>query len=378
MDNLNTILSVRLSMQEFENIPIPFQNYRVDSGRVTFRIEGEFEVDLTVADEDFDSSFWFIDFRLLLRPAPSELPAYIREFLEQAVNEALRNEGLQGCYRILHEFVLTLKITEVHRQAIALTRARWADALKVERLHRAMSFQYWTKRYPPNGPQSWVIIGVRSGDEETEPQGTPSASSLCIRWFRDNKEVKDVELPFDFDNISLETLLTSIVSRHIEHYLKTLQAKFLSKPRFSQKHSRLVLDISKDDPAKSTLTLQAFDDKNIVVSVDPITGNFLLKPTLPFMFEGQKRLNSIVNLAEEVPLTLEKLRWLYTTQELHRCRADGWSVARAPTRIDELKGRIQTRELFQAVWLRHRRLAPELFIVVVLSLDGDKVFLTQL
>ncbi len=114
------MLSVRLTLDEYDKIPFQFRDYSISSGRVTFKVEGEFEVDLTIADEDFEKQFWFIDFRFLFQPAPAELSDRVRQFIEKKVNDALATDGLAGCYRFLHEFVLTHKISEFYRQALDL------------------------------------------------------------------------------------------------------------------------------------------------------------------------------------------------------------------------------------------------------------------
>jgi mediator of RNA polymerase II transcription subunit 14 len=371
---------VRLSLEEFDKMPLPFRQYTVHSGRATFKVEGEFEVDLTVADEDFESQFWFIDFRILFTPAPEEVPEYIRNFLEGKVNGALKDGGLASCYTLLHEFILTLKITEMYDQALAMSRGRWIETLKVERLNRYMSFQYWANRYPTAGPQSWVIVGTKSGDEDSPLREFRSPSSIYLRWFRDAKEVKDFDIPFDVEHISVEDLLKVVVARHVEHTLTSIRDKLLSKPRFANKQASLTLRVSKEDSTKTSLTLPLFDDKTISVSIDPTAGYFLLSPPSPIMQEAQRKLNATLNLPDEIPAVLEKLRCTLTAQEInHRSRTSGWSLSRSPIPNDRLKEMISpsSREPYQATWLRHRRLPAEFHVMLSMSLAGDRWWLIQ-
>lgn len=167
LENLNTLLSIRLNLNEYDNIPISFKNYVINSGRVTFKVPGEFELDLTIADEAPESQFWFIDFRFLFSPAVQEIPYALRFHIESRVNSVLLAEGLSGCYRVLHEITLTHKISEFRRQAFDLSRSKWIDGLKVEALNRSLSIQYWLDRYTKGGPKSWIIIGVHSGGGRT-------------------------------------------------------------------------------------------------------------------------------------------------------------------------------------------------------------------
>ena len=110
---------MRLNLQEYDNIPPPFRDYTIKSGRVTFNVPGEFEIDLTIADEDPEKQFWFIDFRFLFSPSVLELPSHLRFYIESKVNAVLLADGLPGCYKLLHEIVLTHKISEFKRQHLS-------------------------------------------------------------------------------------------------------------------------------------------------------------------------------------------------------------------------------------------------------------------
>jgi len=379
----NTMLSVRLSFDEYEKIPFAFRNYRIASGRVTFEVEGEFEVDLTIGDEDFEKQFWFIDARLLFTPAPKELPEPLRMALEAKVNGVLAADGLSGCYRYLHEFVLTQKITEFCRQAVDLSRARWIDTLKVERLNRAMSIQYWVNRPHSQGSKSWIILGVSSDNGSDRLSDPKSPSHLTLRWFRDNKEVKDFDITFDVNAISAEDLLTSVIARHVEFLLGSIYSKLLTKPRFAQRHARLALEVSEDEPSGSSLRVQLFDTENATIRVDSMTGSFTMLPAAPHIVEGQKRLNSSLNPAEEGPAALEWLRSYYTAKDINsRAGSIGWSMTRAPITPDELKHMVQSvtqsRESYHPIWLRRVGWAPQWFVIMTMGLGGDQWWLVEM
>lgn len=385
IDNINTVLTVRLSFDEHEKIPSAFRNYTVSSGRVTFRVEGEFEVDLTIGDEDPEKQFWFIDFRYLFTPAPTELSEPLRMGLETKVNLVLSTDGLAGCYKFLHEFVLTQKITEFWRQAIDLSRGRWIDTLSVERLNRAMAIQYWVNRPHSQGSKSWIILGVNANNG---PDGLPDPkkpSCLSLRWFRDNKEVKDFDIEFDVKSICTEDLLTAVVARHVEYLLDTIYSKLMTKPRFAQRQARLSLDISQEEPSDSALSMQLFDRETVTVKVDGMTGTFSMLPQKPRILDGLRKLNSSPNPVEDGPIMLEQLRWWYAMYDLsNRAKSIGWVVigSRGPINTEELKPMVQSgsqsRELFQAIWLRKNGWAPPWFMVMTMSLGGDQWWLVEL
>ena len=384
LEEINTMLSVRLSYDEYDRIPTPFRDYTISDGRVTFRVEGEFEVDLTIGDEDFEKQFWFIDFRFLFSPAPAEVSDRVRGFLEAKVNQILGTDGLLGCYKYLHGFVLTQKITEFCRQAFELGKGRWIDTLKVERLNRAMSIQYWLNRPHSQSTKSWIILGVRSGDDLDGVPDLNSTSRIFLRWFRDGKEVKEFDIPFDVNTISTQNLLTTVIARHVEHILTTMCNKLLSKPRFIQREARLDLEISKEEPQKSSLTIQLFGQEQATVRLEAMTGVFIIFPQTPIIFEGQRKFNSSKNPAEEGPVALEHLRHVYTMKNLHsRSKSIGWSMLRSQVPLDELKqivysGSPPSREPFQSVWMRKVGWSEEWAVIMSMSLGGDQWFLVQL
>ncbi len=379
------MLSVRLTLDEYDKIPFQFRNYRIGSGRVTFVVKDEFEVDLTIADEDFEKQFWFIDLRFLFGPAPTELSDRLRQFIEAKVNDTLGTDGLIGCYKYLHEFVLTHKISEFHRQAVEMSRNNWVGTLKVERLNRAMSIQYWTNKSlaapGQRAPGSWIIIGVNSGNTPDQPVDPKSTSSLTLRWFRDNKEVQDLDIPLNIEEISAEKLLKTVIARHVEYILASIYAKLLSKPRFAARHASLRLDISKSEPVNSTLSMQLVDRKHVDVRVAPITGTFELSPQSTVMIGGARRFDASPNPAEDGAALLEQLRGLYETQEFNRhAKSTGWAVSRPPIKSDELRQSIKAtpQDQYQPVWFKRPAWNINWYVLATLSLEGDRWWLIEM
>ncbi|KAK2030697.1 mediator complex subunit MED14 [Colletotrichum zoysiae] len=379
IDDLNTMLSLRLNLDDYDKIPHQFKNYTIHSGRVTFKVNGEFEVDLTIADEDFTKQFWFIDFRFAFSPSSSKLSDALVSYLELKVNEILGQDGLEGCYRFLHEFVLTHKINELRRQALELSRSTWTGTLIVEPLNRALALQYWTARYGPNGPKSWVMVAVNSA-KKTNGQTDPKHSSrLVARWYRDNKEVRDVFLPFDVDNLCAEDLLKTAVARHVEHILSCIHTKLLSYPRFVKKESSMTLKVSRTQPMESSLSMQLGSRDNVTLIIQPVTGFAAIKPHTKYSLNGETRLNyGGKDPAEDGVTCLENIRWGYVIEEFNRRgRSVGWRVCKSPIGNEDIKQIIRTREAFQTIFLQRRGLGQEWFVMVSLSLSGDEWWLLE-
>ncbi|KAK6452729.1 hypothetical protein FP744_10008980 [Trichoderma asperellum] len=376
--DLDTLLSLRLNLDDFDKIPYQFQNYTIGSGRVTFKVAGEFEVDLTIADEDFEKQFWFIDFRFAFRPATLSLPDTLRTFLENCVNEALAKDGLAGCYQFLHEFVLTAKINELKRQALQLNRTSWSGTLAVEPLNRALAIQYWTSRSTATGVKNWIIVAVSSG---RKPGGRPdpkATSSLVVKWYRDNKEVKDVEIKVDVENLSAESLLNDIVGRHIEFILSSIHSRLLATPRFKNRDTGVMLNISRVDPVASCLALQVGYGGTVSLLVEPISGAFAMKPHSKFSMQPELQLNNSKNPLDDGVNFLEHLRCAIIEDELGRMgTARGWSVRKAPVNVDELRSITKMRKWSRTLWIQHGGWGSSWFVVVILSLDGDEWWLLE-
>ncbi|KAK6088303.1 Mediator of RNA polymerase II transcription subunit 14 [Seiridium cupressi] len=380
IEELNTLLSLRLNLEEHDKIPHQFRDYTIESGRVTFQVKGEFEVDLTIADEDFEQQFWFLDFRFAFTPAPAELTETLRVFLEARVNEALEKEGLRGCYGFLHEFVLTHKISEYVRQGHELARGSWVDTLNIERLNRSMAIQYWTKRYSPESPKSWLIVGVHSGKRTgATVADSDSTSYLALRWFRDNKEIKGANIAIDDSDVSTEALLKKVIARHVEHILSTIHGKLQSKGRFLKREAALALNTSTDEPIESSLQVQLGQSESINIRIAPTTGFFSMTPSRVSSLKGEARLNNQPkDPTEESLLALENVRYGWAAEEMNRKgKSMGWGMCRSPVKVEELRPILQTKESFQQLWFKRKGWPAQWFLMTSLSLAGDRWWLIE-
>jgi mediator of RNA polymerase II transcription subunit 14 len=381
LNELDVTIHMRLQLHEYEHIPQPWKEYEVGNGRVTFTVPGEYEVDLTISEEEFENNqFWFLDYRQTFVPTPPELSDRARKFIEDHVNTILKDEGLPGCYKYLHELTLTTKISELAHQAAALSQTGlWIDTLKVERLNRCLSIQYWAQRSRSKEPASWILIGVHSArpSEGFHDPGTPSR--LMLQWFRDGKEVKGVDIPFDVDTISVENLLTAVISRHVEHILSSIYNTLKSKPRYAQKKGNLELQISEQPHANSSLSMQLLGERNAVLHIGTWMGNLYFSEPSPLVaHEWKQRFNSLRSPVDEGPGALEQFRWSYTARCLRMLpKSAQWAILpQAPIPLDEVKRAVNmhappSREAAHMVWVRHTHWHPHWYAMMSLSLGGD-------
>lgn len=391
VNELDVLLSIRLNLDDYDKIPPQFKNYSIANGRATFKVKGEFEVDLTIADDDFEKQWWLLDFRFTFSPSPQELTEKLRQFVEQKVNDLLETDGLKGCYEFLHEFVLTHKINELKRQALALSHGLWIDNISIEPLNRALSIQYWTNRLAGTGQnsasnkgsaKSWVIIGVNSGRSPAPnaPLGSPLTSYLSLRWFRDGKEVTDEKLPLDSDTISAEALLKQIIGLHVKHILSSIHAKLLSKPRYANRQASVSLDLNKEEPSESSLAVQITHSETLMLRINTVTGSFFLQPTKSIISRRENQLNLRgKDSIEDGFIEIENIRLASQFDELiRRGRGMGWLMRKRPVQMDEVKKLYPSREQYQAVWLKLEGWGPAWYVVVCLGLAGDSWWVVEM
>lgn len=391
LEKLNTLLSARLNLDDYDSIPLQFKEFTIKSGRATFRVEGEFELDVTIADEDPQSQYWFIDFRFLFWPSASLLTPRVRAFIETRVNEILLRDGLSGCYKFLHEMILTYKISEFKRQAIDLGRGKWVETLKVEGLNRALSVQYWLDRYNGMGTKSWIILGVHSGKRGDGRPDVKSTSRLFLRWFRDHKEVKDTEISFDMVNISTEALLKVVIAKHISHILTAMSDKLSAHPLYAKHELGWELVTSSDDPSKPELKIELTNEKRFSVKIDPISGRFVLSPSTLLVHKWESAMNTpsrdpkdstgkrMEDAVDKGVRILENLRYTFIQDDIvTRGMSLGWRRLPDPG--------IKRNVLFEAIpkntqmymWLRRPRWVEDWYLLVCSSMSGVNWFLIKL
>ncbi|KAJ5102856.1 hypothetical protein N7532_003385 [Penicillium argentinense] len=264
LHKINRIISVRLVLHD--EVPRSLRNYRVHDGRVTFTVPGEFELDLSVAEEAKSSQFFFVDIRFLFSPSSPIPKGRIFNQLDAKINDVLRNEGLVGCFDFLHGLVLTNKISILHRQAVDLVRGAWSNVLHIELLHRILVVQYWPTR---TSQKSWLEIGVQRGKNSYRDD---RVSYLGLRWIRDGEKVSSEGINFDPTVLSLECILRSAIALHASHILT--QSFFTLKKNllFARSELSLRAHLSPMEPGDCYLDVQLTRSRSLKVSVEPSTG----------------------------------------------------------------------------------------------------------
>ena len=302
--DLNMVLHVRLNLDE--NLPPYLQNYTIANGKVTFYVENEFELDLALADENPSSQFWFQDLRLLCLSTADIPSGHASASIQQRVDAALATHGLAGCFEVLHEFVLTLKITTMRQQVLSLSRSQWAGCLRVEQLNRSLVLQYWAKR---NGKRSWIQIGVRREQPGSHVEWDGYwPSSLSIKWVKEGKEVTDFELPAGTMQLSAEQILNSVMAQHISDLLSsTIDILERSNSDLTSLYASPLLAKSSTEPLQCSLRFPGRSGAFRSMLMEPINGRYVLRPATGTSTDFEKELNSVSELSTRFATTLH--RW---------------------------------------------------------------------
>ncbi|QIX00512.1 hypothetical protein AMS68_006029 [Peltaster fructicola] len=308
-------------------LPYYMSEYTIANGRVTWRTPGEFEVDLACVDEDPAKSPWyFVDLRFLFCPTPV-ISDDARPHLEAQINAATAAKGLQGCYDFCHNYVLDYRIAEMESQAYALLRDRWFDALRIERLRRVLTVQYWTNR---GGHKSWVELGVHSGKGQHGSHQPVTPVNFC-RWFLDGKLAEYVNVGDDWTTLDLERLLIDVQRRHSAQDLKNLEQGLRAR-KISPEMLTIEFKEDLEDGGNSHLVLtlpsaHAACTRVITVGIAPMTGKWSLAPrTKEIRAFEQSILKDPTALT---PTTLERLVCSVMQQGVeHEALKRGWTLTR--------------------------------------------------
>jgi mediator of RNA polymerase II transcription subunit 14 len=325
--SLNSLLCTRLTLHE--DLPLQLQNYRVHDGRVTFYVKHEFELDVSVLSENFESQFCLADFRFIFSPA-ADLPAgRIFDDLAFAANDVLGKTGLMGCYEFLHEFTLSYKVNVLFKQALELLQGHWSGNLRVELIHRTLVIQYWTNRYEK---KSWIEIGIKSGGRKRKAGQSDASKDLSIgvRWMHAGKEIEDADIELDVHHLSVETLLRQTIAQHTNRMFDKVFDNLTTVPLYEKGELRLDQSASATEPSDCSIELELARERILKVAIQTVTGAIVMTPTSGLCSQVEADLNRSRSIVEELPKRLSYLR-IKTAEEdlISQAEATGWVILRS-------------------------------------------------
>jgi len=293
---MNTALNIRLNV--YEDLPLYLRDYRIHDGRVTFSFPGEFELDVTIANEDPATPFYFVDVRFLFEPAPMLGSGFVRENLAiNRLDPTLYSRGIPGCCDFLHNFVLTQKIIILRKQALAIRDGLWAGTLRVDQIHRSLIIQYWIDA---SKPKSWIEIGIASGKLKRGKKRFDERewnSFIEVKWTRVGSKSTPLTISLDFNKLNMHAMLKKVIAAHINYILTSTRDKLLEAAAGSKALS-VKLKTSDIEPLDCYLQLRLGNDSPWTkIGINTHSGRMFINPTGHFSQVIEKEINSQKDLA---------------------------------------------------------------------------------
>ncbi|CAG8717160.1 13333_t:CDS:2, partial [Cetraspora pellucida] len=209
LEELNSVIELRMLTEEV--VPPAMRKYHVDNGRITFFVEKEFEVVLTLIDQKPDFPWHIMDLKFLIQSANDKLYSDIDLSLHEIqINFVIRNAQLRlfpknpplpelplsrvpgntekstlkparslpllELYDFLHTFCLDMQLDILYQQAFRLAGTRWANNLFLETdgtlLDEPRTFlrvYYWRSVKPAsNSSFKGDVIEITIAEEKTK------------------------------------------------------------------------------------------------------------------------------------------------------------------------------------------------------------------
>ena len=347
-----------------DSVPAPFQTYHVHDGRVTFVVPEEFELDLSIAEEDNRSQYFFVDIRFLFTPSSRIPKGRVFDEVDLKINNVLRDSGLHGCFDFLHNLVLTVKINIMFKQAIELARGLWSGALRVELIHRTLILQYWTSR-PER--KSWLEIGVKSGRQKKALFRVPY---LALRWINDGGEVDSENILFNTEKISVESILRSVIALHISRILSTTYTKLNEMGLFANRALSLRAELSRVEPGDCHLDIQLTASRSVRVSIEPMSGIGIVLGAHSVLERSESERSMERPLADDIVARVSRLRCMAAMEEIET-NVNMLGLETASPRLKSDPRKVFSSKVLRFSFFRHRLWDRRWFAAATSSMDGD-------
>ena len=373
---INTLLSIRLNLHE--NIPPVFRDYSIASGRATFYVVDEFEVDLSIAEEDPSSQLYFVDFRFAFSPTPMELPAgRLRNEIEGRANDLLKHDGLQGLFDFLHNLVLTHKLLVLRNQGHEMARGYWSEHLQVEAVHRSLVLQYWSNR--PGG-KNWLEIGIKRGKEvRLSYLSSQRIPHIALRWFRSGREVEGFAVELRLGELSLLNIVKEIIALHINYIFLEIAAKLNEASLYSEGFLRCKRNSSRTEPLDAALLVQLTTSKAVKVVQEPVSGRFAVLPASRLNSRAEHDLNRLASPATEGASQLAHLRSIVSQEEVDAsARSMGWEPVRSLNPSQESMQRVFSQDTQKPKFFRRQAWSANWILAFTTGLEGDSWWIVEL
>ncbi|XP_023219267.1 mediator of RNA polymerase II transcription subunit 14-like [Centruroides sculpturatus] len=307
---LDQIIQYRLVSSD---LPSQMRSLRIENGRVTFHVEHEFEVSLTLMGDGPHIPWRLLDIDVLVEDketgdGKSLVHSLQVHYIHQLIQSRLIDnpKPLHDLYSCLHSFCLSLQLEVLHSQVLRLKKERLEDFIRVEEYmagsHLVVS--YWREQIARENQEYKLCVQVDPIDS-SKPLQVSHVPSLT------GKDSILADQAIKSDHLSIEKLLIHTVHVRTKHRLADLRDEIKPKLGISEcviSGSPAVLHIPLLQPCMQS--------EQLLVTVDTHTGFFLAHvPQFdpPFMDDIEEAFNKDLSKLESL---ISELRFWIT---MRRC-----------------------------------------------------------
>lgn len=334
--DLNLVLTTRMAL--LENIPQRFLNsYEIRDGRIYFTISNEFQVAVTVANDEMltldvdyqQLPFYFVDFKFLFGLNPetllithhdnkivTKLPRLLQERLEKVANQVLYLLGLPGLYDLLHKYLISFKLYLIAKQLRELLiNLKWRGNIQFNYQHGSahIIINYWCSQALSRNWRLFIELGVdrsymlnfrwfKNGqyienhgilglffkdhnDGDSEPMAiTRLALMLPLMDQVDSTAAENNEDPGD---ISVDLILNTIANKHSEMLMLLIHDALVDLFSLSPSETIPVLWVTPHQ-----VRLQLLPHKLTIFAINPLTGLFYFVDPTPMEEKATIKINT--------------------------------------------------------------------------------------
>lgn len=224
LSRLNHIIEQRLSTSK---IHPSMRNLKVEYGRVTFHVENEFDLKLTLPGDVPNLPWRVLNLDLLVEDADTgegrDLvhPGHVR-MMEQIIQRRMNESStpLVDVFAKIHNFCLSLQIEVLHDQIERLIRDRLASTIKIKE-HvpgQRLAITYWGSKY---------VLHMQIDNQDTSrPLKLTHQPELIIEGAPSDHGQEDIFKP---GHVSIEQLLATTIQQRAVIRLNQLASELRDK-----------------------------------------------------------------------------------------------------------------------------------------------------
>ncbi|KAI9249124.1 mediator complex subunit MED14-domain-containing protein [Phascolomyces articulosus] len=352
---------IRMRMMTTEVLPSPMKDYQIESGRIKFLIQNEFDVSLTLMGAPNERRWWIVALNVLVKSTAGSGAADVDISLNEAQIHNLRMNAqkqlippptptpdtsatsvyfpLVNLYDYLHLFCLDMQLEIIYMQAVMASRTRWLDQLRVfmDATRTKLILIYWKGGSPAAHwarPQvNLLFVSIRDElkglveqaglgasvelskmDNADQPKIVSSLkypkNQLDVLWGGDNNLHTNTELlnPSDID---VERVLWHVTRHHSLCIIEKLRTVLKAQESFLNENGLHLVEGRLEDMDILPVIVRYRHHRYININLDMRSGRIKVREAGYRLGEGDAKLKELEERLNSDPSNVSKhLLWL--------------------------------------------------------------------